>query len=285
MIDPSTLESVAREYFHDTYPRASDAEIRVKVDDWLDKPAQALWTAAYFFKNVGRIEDRDLLDIGCGCGIIASTFARLGARARGVELDARLADIARRLSGAASEPGEASSRTGATSHPAFFSYDGRTLPFPDAAFDAALCLSVFEHVDAPGRLLAEVSRVLRPGGRILFNLPNRLFPYEPHTRLWGIPWLPRGAADAWARLRGRIGIADQGIHFYTYFSFLGCLEELELPLRVVFPQPGTGVFKAPAKKLMRALGIHPTALAPKLNLILEKDSGGRACSCAASWPS
>jgi SAM-dependent methyltransferase len=266
MIELSTLETIAREYFRDAYPRASEAEIRIKVDDWLDKPAQALWTAAYFLKNVGAIEGSDLLDIGCGCGIIASTFARLGARARGVELDPRLADIARRLSGAAGDaPG-----------PSFLAYDGRTLPFPDTAFDAALCLSVFEHVDAPGRLLAEVSRVLRPGGRILFNLPNRLFPYEPHTRLWGIPWLPRGAADAWARLRGRIGIADQAIRFYTYFSFIGFLEELELPLRVVFPQPGTGVFKAPAKRLLRVLGVHPTALAPKLNLILEKDRGGRA---------
>lgn len=269
MIDPQTLEAVARQHFQEAYPRASAPEIQVKVDDWLDKPAQALWTAAYFFKNVAPIEGRDLLDIGCGCGVMAMTFARLGGRVCGVEIDPRLVDVARRL-------GAPEAKGGGGAAPSFIAYDGRTLPFPDSRFDAAWCLSVFEHVDAPERLLSEVSRVLRPGGRILFNLPNRLFPFEPHTRLWGPPWLPRRAADAWARARGRIGILEQGIRFHTYFSFLRRIDDLDLPLRVVFPQPGTGALRAPAKRLLLALGIHPTAFAPKLNLILEKAPGGSA---------
>ena len=48
------------------------------------------------------------------------------------------------------------------------------LPFPDASFDRALCLDVLEHLayeDQP-RALAELFRVLRPGGELLVSVPN-----------------------------------------------------------------------------------------------------------------
>ena len=48
------------------------------------------------------------------------------------------------------------------------------LPFPDASFDRALCLDVLEHLayeDQP-RALAEIFRVLRPGGELLVSVPN-----------------------------------------------------------------------------------------------------------------
>lgn len=48
------------------------------------------------------------------------------------------------------------------------------LPFPDASFDRALCLDVLEHLqyeDQP-RALAELFRVLRPGGELLVSIPN-----------------------------------------------------------------------------------------------------------------
>jgi SAM-dependent methyltransferase len=48
------------------------------------------------------------------------------------------------------------------------------LPYPDAAFDRALCLDVLEHLpfqDQPGAL-AELFRVLRPGGELLVSVPN-----------------------------------------------------------------------------------------------------------------
>ncbi len=58
-------------------------------------------------------------------------------------------------------------------------YDGRTLPFPDASFDAVLCSQVFEHVFAPAEFLAEIRRVLRPGGRLLLTVP---FVWDEHEQ-------------------------------------------------------------------------------------------------------
>jgi SAM-dependent methyltransferase len=51
---------------------------------------------------------------------------------------------------------------------------GRKLPFPDARFAAVVSVQSIEHVPDPERVLAEVVRVLRPGGTALFATPNRL---------------------------------------------------------------------------------------------------------------
>jgi SAM-dependent methyltransferase len=45
------------------------------------------------------------------------------------------------------------------------------LPIADAAFDVALCTQVLEHVPEPARVLAELARVLRPGGRLYLSVP------------------------------------------------------------------------------------------------------------------
>jgi SAM-dependent methyltransferase len=51
--------------------------------------------------------------------------------------------------------------------------DGRRLPFPDGSFDHAYSVSVLEHIAEPGdeQALRELSRVVRPGGRVLISLP------------------------------------------------------------------------------------------------------------------
>lgn len=50
--------------------------------------------------------------------------------------------------------------------------DGAWLPFRDATFGAVVCTEVLEHVDDPRLVLAEASRVLRPGGLAYITTPN-----------------------------------------------------------------------------------------------------------------
>lgn len=53
--------------------------------------------------------------------------------------------------------------------------DGCHLPFPDGAFGTVVSNCVLEHIPAVGRVLEEVSRVLRPGGRLYFSVPSPAF--------------------------------------------------------------------------------------------------------------
>jgi SAM-dependent methyltransferase len=59
--------------------------------------------------------------------------------------------------------------------------DLHDLPVEDASFDAVVCTEVLEHVAEPASVLAELSRVLRPGGRLLLTVPFVIELHEePH---------------------------------------------------------------------------------------------------------
>ncbi|MDW8065740.1 MAG: class I SAM-dependent methyltransferase [Anaerolineae bacterium] len=58
------------------------------------------------------------------------------------------------------------------------------LPYPDNTFDIVLSHEVIEHVADDRQAVAEMVRVLRPGGRILLFCPNRWFPFETHGHYW-----------------------------------------------------------------------------------------------------
>lgn len=47
------------------------------------------------------------------------------------------------------------------------------LPFPDRSFDAVTALAIIEHVENPTRMLREIRRVLKPGGRMLITTPAK----------------------------------------------------------------------------------------------------------------
>jgi 2-polyprenyl-6-hydroxyphenyl methylase/3-demethylubiquinone-9 3-methyltransferase len=102
-----------------------------------------------------------LLDVGCGGGILAEEFARVGLKVTGVDPAAESIETARAhaaVSGLSIEY-----RTGR----------GEDLPFADAAFDAAACCDVLEHVDDVDRVVSEIARVLKPGGLFFFDTINR----------------------------------------------------------------------------------------------------------------
>lgn len=62
--------------------------------------------------------------------------------------------------------------------------DGHALGFPSAYFDVVTCIEVVEHVAEPTRLIGEIRRVLKPGGRAIITCPNHNYPivYDPLNR-------------------------------------------------------------------------------------------------------
>ena len=58
------------------------------------------------------------------------------------------------------------------------------LPYPSHTFDLVLSHEVIEHVQNDTLSLAEMVRVLKPGGRAIIFCPNRLYPFETHGHYW-----------------------------------------------------------------------------------------------------
>lgn len=58
-------------------------------------------------------------------------------------------------------------------------YDGRCIPVADQMADSVLCTQVLEHVFAPAEFLAEIHRIVRPGGRLLLTVP---FVWDEHEQ-------------------------------------------------------------------------------------------------------
>ncbi|WP_165585385.1 class I SAM-dependent methyltransferase [Roseococcus sp. SYP-B2431] len=60
---------------------------------------------------------------------------------------------------------------GMTRHAEIVDFDGLHIPFPEASFDNILCTEVLEHAEDPAALVAEMLRVLRPGGTLAATVP------------------------------------------------------------------------------------------------------------------
>lgn len=161
-----------------------------------------------------------VLDVGTGEGQIARVLAAEGAEVVGVDI-------------AAAQVDEASRRGGG---PRYVRGVANDLPFDDGHFDAVVACLLFEHIDELDKSLAEVARVLRPGGRFALFLNHPLLQtpnsgwiddhmVDPPEQYWRIgPYLVETATieqvqkDVFIRFVHRPlsryvnGLADVGMH-------------------------------------------------------------------------
>ena len=104
-----------------------------------------------------------LLEVGCGIGTDLVRFARGGARVTGVDLSSTAIGLAEKnfaLHGVQAEELRIA--------------NGEALPFPDASFDVVYAHGVVQYTADPAKLIAECHRVLKPGGRGIFMVYNRV---------------------------------------------------------------------------------------------------------------
>ena len=149
-----------------------------------------------------------VLDVGCGTGVAALTAARLGARVTGVDLTPELVAHARENASVMNLDVDLREA------------DAEALPFDDASFDVVL--SQFAHMVAPRPevTIAEMLRVLKPGGTIAFSTwPPEHFVGEMFALIgrYGPP-LPPGVAapEEWGDphvVRERLVGAVEGVRF------------------------------------------------------------------------
>jgi 2-polyprenyl-6-hydroxyphenyl methylase / 3-demethylubiquinone-9 3-methyltransferase len=111
----------------------------------------------------GDAPGRSLLDVGCGGGYLCEEFAKYGFEVTGLDPSQNTLKAAR---GHAAE-----------THVSIEYQEGKAekLPFGDSSFDYVSCCDVLEHVDSLSQTVAEIARVLKPGGLFFYDTINRTF--------------------------------------------------------------------------------------------------------------
>jgi SAM-dependent methyltransferase len=133
--------------------------------------------------------DARFLEIGCGTAGLAAAAAERGARVIAGDLSMRWLVLARkRLDETGSE------------HVGLACFAAERPPFAPGTFDVVAASDVIEHVASQEDFAAASAELLTPGGLIFLATPNRFsLGLEPHVRLWGVGYLPRGLARRYVR--------------------------------------------------------------------------------------
>lgn len=141
--------------FAERYDRGRDEGYHKLIDD----------QAAEIVRRVG--EGKDVLEVGCGTGLVLQRVAQFARAAKGVDLSPGMLEHARRR-GLDVVEGSATA-----------------LPFADASFDVAYSFKVLAHIPDLDGCLREMMRVVRPGGYLVFDAYNRASLRYLIKRWWG----------------------------------------------------------------------------------------------------
>ncbi len=137
------------------------------------------------------LEGRDVLDVGCGGGILAEALARAGARVTGIDLSKAAiatAGLHALESGLSVDYRLASAEAFAAEAP------GR--------YDVVTCMEMLEHVPDPGSVIGALARLVRPGGSVFVATINRTLKGFLHA-IVGAEYL--------------LGVLPRGTHEYARF--------------------------------------------------------------------
>ena len=108
------------------------------------------------------LSSRNVLDVGCGGGILTEALARCGAQATGID-----------LSNESIEAAKVHARQQGLDIGYRYENIEETASKHAGEFDAITCMEMLEHVPEPNKIIAACSRLLKPGGHAFFSTINR----------------------------------------------------------------------------------------------------------------
>lgn len=214
--------------------------------------------------QLGDLSGLRLLDIGCSTGFMTALYADRFAAVTGVDIDQPAVEFARRNNSAPNIDYQVA--------------DAMATELPADSFDVVTCTHIYEHVPDARRLIAEVNRVLRPGGVCLFAAGNRLALIEPHYHLPLLSVIPKPLGSRYLRALGK------GEHYYethlTYWQLtelVAAFERIDYTRRAIAEPDrfwATDLIRPGSRKQRLALHLadHAYWLMPTYLWLLRKPS-------------
>jgi SAM-dependent methyltransferase len=151
-------KSRVRSFFDESKPWQGD--LYGPQDDYFARVIRRRKDYAFaMLRTLNGLPTGSALDIGCGSGVYLEELVAMGFKVSGVDLSAEmLATTRKRFEGRAAVDLQQA--------------DVEHLPFADGAFDLVVCVGVLGYLLSDEQALAEIRRVLKPGGYLLLNLTN-----------------------------------------------------------------------------------------------------------------
>jgi ubiquinone/menaquinone biosynthesis C-methylase UbiE len=168
-----------------------------------------------------------VLDFGAGSCWTTHFLTQLGCRVVAMDVSSAMLELGRRRF--AQQP-----VFGDRPEPSFSLFDGRHMELDDASVDRILCFDALHHVPNPSEVVAEMGRVLRPGGLAAFSEPgphhSRDAQSQHEMRRYGVPEFDLVLEDVWRWASGsgfdQLSVAiftpaPQWVAVEQFTSFLG----------------------------------------------------------------
>lgn len=170
----------------------------------------------FISQHLGEFFDKEIIDVGCGGGILTESIARFGARMTGIDLGEEPLNVARLHA----------LETGINANYEKIAAEQKALSHPEH-FDAVTCMEMLEHVPDPSAIVRACSDMVKPGGMVFFSTLNKtvksyLFAILGAEKL--LKLVPDGTHDhdkfirpatliGWAEAAGLKCIDATGIHY------------------------------------------------------------------------
>jgi ubiquinone/menaquinone biosynthesis C-methylase UbiE len=140
------------------YDQFGEAYQKSRDENWKCRLYNKFLEVPSMIKAVGKIRGKKLLDVGCGAGVHIKNYQKMGAKCWGIDISKTMIELAKK------NCPNADFKVGSM----------LKLPYQNSSFDIITCSLAIDYVENIGKVLKEMSRVLKKGGLLYYSTESKI---------------------------------------------------------------------------------------------------------------